>query len=384
MELKGKLVQWRRYLHQNPELSFEEFKTSAYLKNELQVMGVETRMLEPTGVIGIIAGDMPGPTVALRADIDALPLQDEKRVSYKSRVAGVMHACGHDGHAAILLGAAQVLAERRGELTGKVILIFQPAEEKPPGGAVKVIEQGGLEGVDWVFGLHLWSGIPVEHVGLAAGPVMANADEFSIKVLGRGGHGSMPQDSVDSVLIAAEIVTCLQTVVSRSVRPLDPAAVSVGAINGGTGFNIIAQETFLKGTYRSFSEGTRSLIEQRIREISHGICAAHGAKCQVDCRRGYPAVVNSERGVEILRAAAARVVGEKRVLEPEPSLGGEDFSYYLQKVPGAFMYLGATPVQAFPHHHPNFDFAEEAMAIGVEILVQAVFEVQQKQENTDR
>ncbi len=376
LDLKEKLVQWRRHLHQNPELSFEEFKTSEYLKAELRGMGVETLMLKPTGMIGIISGDAPGPTVALRADIDALPLQDAKKVSYRSRVDGVMHACGHDGHAAILLGAAQVLAEKRGQLAGKVVLIFQPAEEKPPGGALKVIEQGWLEGVDWVFGLHLWSGIPAGHVGLAAGSVMANADEFLIKVQGRGGHGSMPQDSVDSVLVAAEIVTSLQSVVSRSVRPLDPAVVSVGEIRGGTGFNIIAQETILKGTYRSFSETTRSLIEQRIREISHGICAAHGALCQVDCRRGYPAVVNSKRGVEILRAAAARVVGEKRVLEPEQSLGGEDFGYYLQKVPGAFLFLGATPVQPYPHHHPNFDFAEEAMETGVEILVQAILEAQ--------
>lgn len=368
------LVQWRRYLHRNPELSFQEHRTSVYLEQELRAMGIETHKLSPTGVIGIVNSGKPGPAVALRADIDALPLQDAKTVEYKSQVEGVMHACGHDGHTAILLGVAKALADTRPELQGKVILIFQPAEEKPPGGAVSVIEQGWLQGVDWIFGLHLWAGLPVGYVGLSTGPVMANADEFSIKVIGRGGHGSMPQDTVDSILVASQIVVALQTVVSRSVKPMEPAVVSVGSINGGTGFNIIAQETVIKGTYRSFSEGTRLVIENRIGEIAQGICATWGAKCEVNCHRGYPAVVNPQKGVDVLKAAAVKVVGESRILSLEPSLGGEDFAYYLQSTPGAFMLLGATGGEVFPHHHPCFDFTEEAMLTGVEVLISAVRE----------
>jgi len=374
VERKIRLVEWRRHLHQNPELSFQEFKTSAYIQRELGSMGIEARMLEPTGAVGIINPDKQGPAVALRADIDALPLQDAKEVPYKSQVAGVAHACGHDGHTAILLGVAEALAARREEVPGRVVLIFQPAEEMQPGGAGKVIEQGWLEGVDWVFGLHLWAGIPVGYVALRSGPVMANADEFLIRVEGKGGHGSMPHFSVDSVLVACQIVTALQSVVSRSLNPLEPAVLSVGMINAGTAFNIIAQEAIVKGTYRSFSAGTRSLIEQRIKEIAEGVCAAHGAACQVECRRGYPAVINPEAGVEILKRAAVKVVGKKKVLTAEQSLGGEDFGYYLQIVLRAFLFLGATSTQLYPHHHPRFDFAEDAMAIGVDILVQVVQE----------
>jgi len=371
---QNKLVQWRRHLHRNPELSFQEHKTSAFIEQELQAMSIDTWRLKPTGVIGVINPKKTGAAIALRADIDALPLEDAKEVEYKSQVEGVMHACGHDGHTAILLGVAEDLAEKREKLPGRVVLIFQPAEEKPPGGAQSVIEQGWLEGVDWIFGLHLWAGIPIGYVGLGTGPIMANADEFSIKVTGRGGHGSMPQDTVDSVLVASQIVTALQTVVSRSVKPQEPAVLSIGSIHGGTGFNIIAQETRMTGTYRSFSEGTRVIIEQRIKAISEAVCAAYGAQCEVECHRGHPAVVNSEKGVNILRAVADRVIGAGKVLEPELSLGGEDFAYYLQKTPGAFLFLGATRDEVYPHHHPNFDFAEEAMLTGVEILVAAVEE----------
>ncbi|HZW82901.1 MAG TPA: amidohydrolase [Candidatus Deferrimicrobium sp.] len=378
MGLNNKLREWRRYLHEHPEISFQEYKTTQYLAAELEALGVTVELLQPTGVIGIIKGNKEGPTVALRADIDALALQDIKAVSYKSQVPGVMHACGHDGHSAILLGVAETLMKGIGELPGTVILIFQPAEENPPGGALRVIEAGYLRDVQWIFGLHLWTGFATGIVGLAQGPVMANADEFVIEIQGKGGHGSMPQETVDAALVASQVVVALQTIVSRSINPLEPAVVSVGELHSGTGFNIIAQEALIRGTYRSLSQETRLLIEQRIEEIATGICASFGANCTVQCLRGYPALINPPAGVELLKQAAVKVVGVEQIIAPSPVLGGEDFGYYLEQVQGAFMFLGAGSSNAFPHHHPAFDFAEEVMETGVEILVQATLDALQK------
>jgi amidohydrolase len=374
MGLNNKLRVWRRHLHEHPELSFQEYKTTEYLAQELEALGVAVELLQHTGVIGIIKGHKEGSTVALRADIDALSLQDIKEVSYKSQVPGVMHACGHDGHCAILLGVAETLMEGIKELSGTVILIFQPAEENPPGGAQRVIESGYLRDVRWIFGLHLWTGFTAGIVGLAQGPVMANADEFVIEIHGKGGHGSMPQETVDAALVASKVVVALQSIVSRSINPLEPAVVSVGELHSGTGFNIIAQAATIRGTYRSLSQETRLLIEQRIEEIATGICAGFGATCTVQCLRGYPALINPPAGVELLKQAAAKVVGADKIFAPSPVLGGEDFGYYLQQVPGAFMFLGAGCSNAFPHHHPGFDFAEEVMETGVKILVQATLD----------
>lgn len=360
----------RRHLHAHPELSHEEVETARFVREHLESWGVETTAYGNNHVIGYVRGARPGRTVALRADLDALPVQEETGLPFASTRPGVMHACGHDGHTAILLAAARILAERRAELTGTVKVIFQHAEETVPGGARFLVEQGVLDDVDAIFGLHLWQPQAKGTVGVKAGPLMAAADKFTVRIQGKGGHGSMPHETVDPVIVAAAVIQNLQTVVSRNVSPLEPAVVSVGSVRAGEGYNVIPDSATLAGTVRTFREPVRRLIAERLRRVVDGVCAAHGATAEVAYAFGDPAVVNDAAMAALVRRVAEQVVGPERVVEAEPSMGGEDFAYYLQQKPGCFFFIGMKgDVARYPHHHPRFTLDEDVLPIGVQMMV---------------
>ncbi|GAB6933948.1 M20 metallopeptidase family protein [Calditerricola satsumensis] len=369
-----RLQEWtvavRRHLHAHPELSHEEVETARFVREQLESWGVETTAYGNNHVIGYVRGARPGRTVALRADLDALPVQEETGLPFASTRPGVMHACGHDGHTAILLTAARILAERRAELAGTVKVIFQHAEETVPGGARFLVEQGVLDDVDAIFGLHLWQPQAKGTVGVKAGPLMAAADKFTVRIQGKGGHGSMPHETVDPVVVAAAVIQNLQTVVSRNVSPLEPAVVSVGSVQAGEGYNVIPDSATLAGTVRTFREPVRRLIAERLRRVVDGVCAAYGATAEVAYTFGDPAVVNDPVMADLVRRVAEQVVGPDRVVEAEPSMGGEDFAYYLQQKPGCFFFIGMKgDVARYPHHHPRFTLDEDVLPIGVQMMV---------------
>ncbi|GGA21698.1 M20 metallopeptidase family protein [Paenibacillus physcomitrellae] len=366
------MVERRRYLHRHPELSYQEQATSAYIADVLNKAGIEHKtQVGGHGVVGIIKGSRPGPVVALRADMDALPIQDEKEVEYKSEVPGIMHACGHDGHTAVLLGVAEYFAARREQIQGEIRLLFQPAEEVCPGGALPMIKDGALDGVDVVYGVHLWTPIPVGTAASAPGPMMASTDEFFVNIHGRGGHGGMPHKTVDSVVVGSAMVMQLQSIVSRSVNPLDPAVVTIGSFQAGTVQNVIAERARLAGTVRCFSETARKLIQKRIASVVEFTAQSYEAEVVLEYIPGYPTLVNDETETNRFFKVAGQLEGLKTELTP-PIMPAEDFAYYLQQVPGCFILVGAgNPEKGaeYPHHHPKFDLDEEAMAHAAAILI---------------
>ncbi|MFF2015996.1 M20 family metallopeptidase [Paenibacillus sp. NPDC058177] len=372
--LMNDMVKWRRHLHSHPELSYQEKETSSYVAAKLEGFGIEVRRsTSGYGLTGILKGARPGKIVVLRADMDALPIQEENKVEYASTKNGVMHACGHDGHTAILLGAAAYYSSRRSELEGEIRFLFQPAEEVCPGGAVGMIAEGVLEGADAVYGLHLWTPLPVGTVGSAPGPLMASTDEFFITINGKGGHGGIPHRAVDSIVAAAALVTQLQSIVSRSVDPLRPAVVTVGTIQGGTAQNIIAEQCRITGTVRTFDDESRQLIRRRIEEIALAVAATYGAEAKIEYMTGYPPLVNDEQEFSRFKSTAPGALGEEvQVVTLEKLMPAEDFAYYLHHVPGCFMFVGAGNPDKdaiYPHHHSRFDFDEDAMLHGIKLLI---------------
>ncbi|AMM88366.1 peptidase M20 [Bacillus pumilus] len=370
------MVEIRRHLHMNPELSFQEEETAAYIAKYYDRLHIPTRThVGGHGVLAFIEGASPGPTIALRADFDALPIHDEKDVPYRSTKPGVMHACGHDGHTATLLVLAKILHEHRDQLKGKIVLIHQHAEEYAPGGAKPMIEDGCLDGVDVIFGTHLWSSEPCGTVLYKSGNFMAAADRFSIQVQGKGGHGAQPHLTKDAVLIGSQIVANLQQVVARKVNPIDSAVVSVGGFVAENAFNVIADSAVLTGTARSFEESARHIIEREIEQVVKGVCHMHDASYTYEYIRGYPAVKNHSAPTEYITEIAKQTEGVTEVKEAETQMGGEDFAYYLQHVPGTFFYTGAMPENSqdvYPHHHPKFDINENAMPVAAKVLAHAV------------
>lgn len=361
VELNPKLIEWRRDFHRHPELANDEHRTSSIVRGFLESLGIQVRPVAGTGLVGVLEGRPGGKTVALRADMDALPLIEQGEKEYISQNRGVCHACGHDGHMAILMGTAKLLAQRRNELPGKVVFLFQPSEERIPGGAKVMVEQGALEGVDAVFGLHLWQPMPTGKVASVPGPMMAAPDEFTIRITGRGGHGSAPHLTIDPIVVAAHMVVNFQTIVSRNVDPLRSAVLTVGAITGGTIFNIIPCDATLMGTVRTFDPMVQNLMEKRIREVVAGTCATFGASAEIRYDRGYPAVVNDAAMSKIVHEVSRETLGEQSVLNIDPVMGGEDFAYFLQKVPGAFIFFGMGDGIQFSHHHPGFDIDEKSL-----------------------
>ncbi len=376
-ESAEELRAWRRHLHAHPELSFEEHETTEWLAQRMSEWGISYTRPTPTGLVGLIEGSRPGKTIAVRADIDALPIQEENGFDFRSSRPGVMHACGHDGHTAILLGLSRFLSQNR-DFPGRVKLLFQPAEEKPPGGARQFVEAGVLDDVDACIGLHLMANLPTGKAGITAGPMMANSDGFQARIQGRGGHGSAPHQTVDAVMVACNAVVNLQTVVSRKVDPTRPAVVSVGSVHAGTTFNVIADSAELKGTVRSFHPDVRQLLHDEIKRTLETTCAMYGATLHFEYDWGYPAVVNHPEITAVMREAAGEVLGTENVVEQEPLMGGEDFAYYGEKVPAAFLFVGCQNPSVgaeWPHHHPRFTVDEDALPYGMEILGRSLFKL---------
>lgn len=369
------MVAIRRYLHQYPEVSFQEVKTAAYIARFYEERKIAVRKnVGGNGVVATIKGALPGPTIALRADFDALPIHDEKDVPYRSKVDGVMHACGHDGHTATLLMVADTLYHYRQALKGNVVLIHQHAEEYAPGGAKDMIADGCLEGVDVIFGTHLWSTLPTGHVGYRSGAFMAASDRFQVTIHGKGGHGAQPHLTKDSIVMATQFVSNLQQVVSRRVNPIQPAVVTVGSIHGGDAFNVIADKTTIIGTARTFDEHVRKDMEREIERILQGTCLAGDATYDYEYYRGYPTLVNHEEETNYLKEVTSIVPEVTKIVEYDQQMGGEDFAYYLQHVKGTYFFTGAmmsNEKDVYPHHHPKFDFNEHAMKIAAKILLTA-------------
>ncbi|MBI0581375.1 amidohydrolase [Neobacillus cucumis] len=373
------MVSVRRYLHQHPELSFKEYQTAKFIQDFYEKLGIEVKgNVGGNGVVAKVYGKKPGKTVALRADFDALPIQDEKDVPYKSTVPGVMHACGHDGHTATLLFLAKALNELQDEIAGNYVFIHQHAEEYAPGGAISMIEDGCLEGVDVIFGTHLWASEPTGKIQYRTGPFMAAADRFEIDIQGQGGHGAQPHKTKDAIVTASQLVINLQQIVSRKVNPVESAVVTVGSFTAQNAFNVIADKAKLVGTVRTFNEEIRSFIEKEMERIIHGTCYLADSRFEFLYERGYPAVVNHAKETDFLITCAEEVPEVSMIEETEPQMGGEDFAYYLERVPGTFFFTGARPEgveKPAPHHHPKFDIDEKAMLIAAKTLGTAAIRI---------
>jgi amidohydrolase len=365
---RDELVATRRDIHQHPELGFEETRTAALVADRLRKLGYDVQTgIGRTGVVALKKNE--GRCVLLRADMDALPVEEANNVVYRSLTSGKMHACGHDGHVAIGLEVARRLAH--GSLGGSVKFAFQPAEEAS-NGAQAMIEDGVLEGpsVDAAFGIHLWNDLPVGSVGVMAGPVMASVDQFDITVLGRGGHAAAPHQTIDPVLIAAHVVTGLQSLVSRRRSPLEEGVVSVTEIHAGRAFNVIPDRASLRGTVRTFGGRFFDEAPRLVEETAQGIATAFGARAEVQFRRLSGPLVNDERLAELMRLVAGEIVGPNNVRAGIRTMGGEDMSFFLDRVPGCFAFVGSAPRGgiASPHHSPTFDIDEESLVIGAELL----------------
>ena len=372
-QLKLDMITWRHHIHAHPETAFEETNTTKFIIEKLKSFGINELYTEfaPTGVVGIIKGNKDGRWIALRADIDALDIIEENKISYCSTIPGKMHACGHDGHTATLLGTAKYLSEHR-DFAGTVVVIFQPAEENE-GGARVMVENGLFERfpIEAVYGIHNQPNMKLNHFYVTHGPMMASYDVFEIKITGVGAHAAAPHLSKDTILTATQIVNGLQSIVSRNVDPLSSLVVSVTQIHSGDTWNVIPQQAVIRGTVRTFDAQVQDMAENRIKQIATGIASTFEAKAEVDYQRRYPATINHAKQAEIAIKAAKNVVGETDVIiELTPSMGAEDFAFMLKKIPGAYVWLGAG--QGANLHNPAYNFNDEVLTTGVEYFIEIV------------
>jgi amidohydrolase len=374
-DLEAQTIAWRRHLHANPELSFEEHETTVFIEDALAgIGGLEVERPTATGVVARLRGARPGRTLALRADIDALPITEETGLEFASTRPGAMHACGHDGHTSMLLAAAKVLVERREQLSGDVRFLFQPAEEYPPGGARVLVEAGVMDGVDLVVGAHLLSTLDVGKVAVPLGPVTAAADIWDAEVQGRGGHAARPHEAVDPIVVGSEVVLAFQQLVSRSVDPLKPAVVSVTRFEGGSAHNIIPEAIHLAGTVRTFDPEVRAAARWGMERVLRGVTEAHRATYSFEYLEGYDPVLNDPDAVELVRAAVVAELGEGVLVDYPPIMAGDDFSAYLSRAPGVFFIVGAGQKGAAPHHHPRFTIDESAFRNGIAVFVRTALD----------
>lgn len=373
--LREQVLRWRRHLHQHPELSFNEEETARFVHATLEGFGgLEVTRPTATSVMARLITGRPGPVLALRADLDALAITEETGLPFASVNRGVMHACGHDGHTAMLLGAAQALLAVRDRLRGEVRFLFQHAEEIHPGGAEEMVQRGVMEGVDRVLGAHLWASLEAGKVGVVEGPAMAAPDTFWITVQGKGGHAAIPQQTVDPVMVGAQVVTNLHTLVSRSVDPLESVVLSVTQFHAGTAHNVIPEVAELTGTVRTLDAGLRDRVPPLMERVIRGVCEAHGASYAFTYERGYRPVVNDPAVTREIADVITAVCGAESLVHLRPTMGGEDFSAYQQQAPGTFWFIGAGNAArgiVHPHHHPRFDIDERALETGVRIFVEA-------------
>ena len=366
------VIQMRREFHMNPEVSMQEYNTCKRIKEELEKMGVEYKGIAGTGVIATIKGNKPGKTVALRGDIDALAVVEENTHNYVSKVHGMMHACGHDTHGAMLLGAVKVLNEMKDEIEGTVKFFFQPGEEVGKGAAAMVAE-GALEGVDGVMGIHISSDMPVGTINADPGPRMASADSFKVTITGKGGHGARPEQCIDAVVVGAATVMNLQSIVSRELSPFDPVVVTTGSIKSGTRFNVIAPTAILSGTTRCYSPEVRKNFFDSITRVAKSTAEAYRATAEVEFTEGVGPTINDDNCAALARETAASLVGKENVVTVPPSTGGEDFSFFSNIVPGVMVKLGTGNKEKgsdFPHHHEKFDIDEDMLEVGTALYAQ--------------
>ena len=376
----------RRDFHMHPELGFREFRTSGIVAKELEALGIEvTKGMGKTGVVGLLEGAKPGPTLLLRFDMDALPIIEDTGAEYASQSAGVMHACGHDGHTSIGLTVARILTTHKNDLAGSVKFCFQPSEEgnngEEVGGAEMMLRDGVLEGpkVDMTLSLHIWNEKPLGWVHVAKGPVMAGAEQFKVRIVGRGGHGAIPDQAVDPVVCAAQIVSASQTIVSRNVGPLETAVVSFTTINGGTAFNIIPQEVIMEGTIRTFDPRVRKTVVQRFEEIVTGVASAMGCQAEVTVKRLTPALINAEEVTDKVQQTARRVLPQAHHDNtPYLTMGAEDMAFMQEKVSGCYFFVGSNNKDrdlVYGHHHPKFDFDEQVLITGSALMAAAAADI---------
>ncbi|MET3288646.1 UNVERIFIED_CONTAM: amidohydrolase [Brevibacillus sp. OAP136] len=385
-QVKEDLVKWRRHLHQHPELSFEESETSQFVyETLLSFGGLEVTRPTRTSVMARLVGNHPGKTIALRADMDALPLTEENTFAYASQKPGVMHACGHDGHTAILLGTAKLLCAQKEQIHGEIRFLFQHAEEVPPGGAQEMVKAGVMDGVDQVIGLHLMSTLEIGKLAIGSGAMHPALGNFDITITGKGGHGAYPHETIDSVAIGAQVITNLQHIVSRNIDPLEPIALSITKIHGGVSddkaaYNVIPASIQIGGTVRAYSSDVLAFAVSRMEQILKRITEAHGATSQMSYKQGYKPVINDEQIASSIQEALTEAFGEDAIIQAKPMMPGEDFSEFLQKAPGAYFYVGAGNEQKgiiYPHHHPRFTIDEDALSIAVNAFLHATFRLLQ-------
>jgi len=375
--MKDWLVEIRRTIHMHPELGFEEVETSRLVSEWLERFGYQVkRGMAKTGVIGLLEGREPGRTVAIRADMDALPLDEANPVPYASKIKGKMHACGHDAHVAILLGIAKFFSSTKDRVKGNIKWIFQPAEEGGGGGRV-MVEEGVLENpkVDAIFGAHVFPFLPIGKVGIYEREGLASADRFTIKIIGKGGHAATPHVSKDPILAAAHLITQIHSIVSRNINPLESAVITIGKVSGGTAFNIIPDEVELLGTVRSLNSQVREELKNRIEQVTQGIVQSFRMEYQFKFEYGYPVLVNDLEMTKLVSSACSKGIGKESVEVLKPSMGAEDFSYYLQKVPGSFFRLGCRNEEKgilHPYHSSLFDIDEDVLPFGVEMFVRVI------------
>ncbi|MGG0187201.1 M20 family metallopeptidase [Bacillus rhizoplanae] len=380
---KEQLIQWRRHFHMYPELSYHEEKTSQTVYDILRTFP-HLEVSRPTqySVMAKLIGKQPGRTIALRADMDALPIEEENEFDFVSRYQGVMHACGHDGHIAMLLGAAYILSQKRDQIQGEIRFLFQHAEENFPGGAQEMVDAGVMEGVDYIIGAHLWAPLEVGKIGVVYGPAMAAPDAFSITIVGKGGHAGIPHETVDSIAIGTQVVSQLQQIVSRLTNPLDSLVLSVTQFHAGTTHNVIPDSATIGGTVRSLRDELRKQTVERIERIVKCITEAYGASYTFTYEYGYRPVVNEENVTRHVENTALQLLGREQVVHLQPTMAGEDFSAFLQKAPGTFFFIGAGNQEKgiiYPHHHPLFTIDEDALPIGVEIFVSSILNFMRKE-----
>ncbi|CAI8893319.1 amidohydrolase [Brevibacillus sp. IT-7CA2] len=374
-EIKDQVIAWRRYLHENPELSFHEEKTAQFVYETLLTFGnLEVSRPTKNSVMARLIGSQPGKVLAMRADMDALPITEENTFEFVSKNPGVMHACGHDGHTSMLLGTAKLLSGMKDQIKGEVRFFFQHAEEVYPGGAEEMVQAGVMDGVDMVIGTHLWSTMEFGTVGICPGPMMAAPDTFWITVLGKGGHAALPHETIDSIAIAAQVVTNLQHVVSRNADPLDNLVLSVTQFVGGTTHNVIPGAVEICGTVRSFDKNLRESVPGLMERVIKGITEAHGAGYKFKYEFGYRPVINDAEVTKLMEEVVEESLGAEWVEHMRPTMGGEDFSAFQQKAPGCFFYVAAGNKEkgiTYPHHHPRFTIDEDALEVGVKMFVNA-------------
>ncbi|SFE26717.1 amidohydrolase [Alteribacillus iranensis] len=375
-EMYEEMVEIRRYLHQYPELSFQEKHTPAYIAEYHHQLGHDVKTnVGGRGVTARLKGEKPGPVIALRADFDALPIHEETGLPFSSTYDGIMHACGHDGHTATLLVLAKALNRLKNQINGTIVFIHQHAEEYAPGGAIDMINDGCLDDIDVIFGTHLWATVPYGTVQYKYGPMMSAADRFAINITGKGGHGGTPHLTKDAIVIGSQLVMNIQQIVSRRIDPIQPAVVSIGTFEASNAFNVIADHAKIIGTVRAFDENVRSFIEKELETITMTTVQGANADAEFHYSRGYPPVVNHQKETQLISSIAPQVPGVQHTEEMDPIMGGEDFARYLERVRGAFFFTGAMNPKwkvAYPHHHPKFDIDERAMLIAAKVMGKTV------------